>query len=332
MRYKADIRSIAFVLSYFALVGLAYALELPWWGWVGFAVVLSLLSFFCAVITHNTVHSPVFTSRGMNSLFQVALSLTYGHPVSMYVPGHNLSHHKYTQQTRDRMRTDKLRFRWNLLNQVFFSFVVGPIIFRDNARFAKAMRTKNPKWYRQFLLELVVYLGFLVTLAVIDPVKLWGFVPLKFLVFVMIPHQYAAWGIMGINFVQHDGCDGAHPYNHSRNFVGKLVNWFTFNNGFHGMHHMRPGLHWSLLPEAHAKELAPHIHPALDRRSLLLYLIEAYVWPGTRKNYDGTDYVLPPPREDEDWMPATLRKELDIYDADYVPQSGESALSVASGG
>lgn len=317
LRYSADARSIAFVLTYFGLIGVLFAVDLPWYAWIPAAGVLCLLSFFCAVITHNTVHCPVFTSRPLNGLFQIALSLTYGHPVSMYVPGHNLSHHKYTQQARDRMRTDKLRFRWNLLNQVFFSFIVGPIIFRDNARFAKAMRTKNPKWYRQFMLELVVYLAFLAVLAILD----WR----KFIVFVMIPHQYAAWGIMGINFVQHDGCDGEHPYNHSRNFKGALLNWFTFNNGYHGMHHMRPGLHWSLLPEAHEKELAPHVHPELDRRALLPYLFQAYVWPGQRKNYDGTDYVLPPPREDEDWMPATLKKELDIYDADYVPADAPEA-------
>lgn len=330
LRYKADIRSIAFVLTYFVLIGAAYAVELPVWGWVVMCATLCLLSFFCAVITHNTVHSPVFKKRGLNSLFQVALSLTYGHPVSMYVPGHNLSHHKYTQQTKDRMRTDKMRFRWNLLNQLFFSFVVGPVIFRDNARFAKAMKTKNPKWTRQFHLELAAYVAFLVALAVLDPVKLWGFVPLKFIVFVMIPHQYAAWGIMGINFVQHDGCDGDHPYDHSRNFTGRLVNWFTFNNGFHGMHHMRPGLHWSLLPEAHQKELAPHIHPNLDRVALLPYLFEAYVWPGTRRTFDGQPLELPPPREDDDWMPATLKRELDIYDADYVPDGSSPARVAAS--
>ena len=39
------------------------------------------------------------------------------------------------------------------------------------------------------------------------------------------------------------------------------MNWFTFNNGYHGIHHMKPGLHWSLAPEVHAKELAPfNIH------------------------------------------------------------------------
>jgi fatty acid desaturase len=316
MRYTADLRSVAFVLTYFALIGLVYSVDLPWPAWIALAAALCLLSFFCAVITHNTVHSPVFRQRGMNSLFQAALTLTYGHPVSMYVPGHNLSHHKYTQQAKDRMRTDKLRFRWNLLNQLFFMFIVGPPIFKDNARFAKAMKTKNPKWYRQFLLETIVYVAFLALLLVLD----WQ----KFIVFVVIPHQYAAWGIMGINFVQHDGCDGSHAYNHSRNFTGKLLNWFTFNNGFHGMHHVKPGLHWSLLPAAHAKTLGPHIHPSLEQRSLIAYCLKAYVWPGKRKNYDGTDYVLPPPREDEDWMPATLRPELDIYDADYVPAQASS--------
>lgn len=327
LRHSADIRTVAFVLTYFGLITAVYVIDLPWWAWAVLCPLLCLLSFFCAVATHNTVHTPVFKSRGMNSLFQAALTVCYGHPVSMYVPGHNLSHHKFTQQTRDRMRTDKMRFRWNLLNQLFFSFVVGPVIFGDNLRFAKAMRRVNPKWYRQFVFETVVYISFLVALALLDPVKAFGVLPLKFIVFVMIPHQYAAWGIMGINFVQHDGCEGEHPYNHSRNFKSKLVNWFTFNNGYHGMHHMKPGLHWSLLPEAHEKELAPHIHPNLDRVALLPYLIEAYVWPGKRVTFEGEPLELPPVREDEDWMPAKLREQLDIYDADFVPLEGEASAS-----
>lgn len=326
LRKSADVRSVAFVVTYFVLVGAAFSLELPWWGWVGFCVPLCFLSFFCAVITHNTVHCPVFKADPLNTVFHTALTLCYGHPVSMYVPGHNLSHHRYMQQTKDRMRTDKMRFKWNLLNQLFFMFTVGPPIFKDNIRFAKAMRRRgNLKWYRQFQLEAVAYVGFLVALALLDPVKVFGFLPLKFLVFVVLPHQYAAWGIMGINFVQHDGADGKHPYNHSRNFTGKLVNWFTFNNGYHGMHHLKAGLHWSHLPEAHEKELAPHLHPNLNRKGILPYLIEAYIWPGKRMTYDGKPLVLDPPREDDDWMPLALQKELDIHDADYVPAGAEAS-------
>jgi fatty acid desaturase len=312
LRYRADLRSIGFVATYFLVVVAVYSVDAPlpdwWWAALPIVVGLSLLSFFCAVITHNTVHSPVFRNRGLNRAFQVALSLTYGHPVSMFVPGHNLSHHKYLQDPRDRMRTDKLRFRWNLLNQLFFAAAVGPTIFGDNARFARAMSKKNPKWFRQFVLELVFYIGFLALTLALD----WQ----KFILFILIPHQYAAWGIMGINFVQHDGCDAEHPYNHSRNFVGTWVNWFTFNNGYHGIHHMYPGLHWSLLPERHAQEVAPHIHPELDQKSLLAYLFKAYVWPGRRVRYDGTPVVLGPPRQDEDWLPSALREN---------PESGEVA-------
>lgn len=307
LRYKADRRTIAFVATYFVLVGVAYA-DLPVWAMVPLCVVLCFLSFFCAVATHNTVHAPVFKARALNRVLQVALSLTYGHPVSMYVPGHNLSHHKYLQTPKDRMRTEKMRFRWNLLNQLFFMFVVGPPIFRDNAEFAKLMKAKGSPWYRQFQLELAAYVAFLgATLAL----SFWvdGLVPWRFLVFVVLPHQYAAWGIMGINFVQHDGCDAGHPYNHSRNFTGKLVNWFTFNNGYHGIHHEHPGLHWSLAPDVHAREYAPHIDPRLDQRSLLAYCWKTYVWPGKRLRYDGTPVVLSPPVPDEPWVPAAAAQE-----------------------
>ena len=103
----------------------------------------------------------------------------------------------------------------------------------------------------------------------------------------MLPHQYAAWGIITMNLLQHDGCDENSEYNHSRNFVGKLVNWWTYNNGYHTIHHMEPGLHWSLLPAEHAKRVAPFIHPNLDQPSLLAYLWRTFVWPGKRMTYDG---------------------------------------------
>ncbi len=329
LRYSADLRTLAFVGTYYVLVvfAIAYASpafavatgwSMPWWGVAAHAVVLCFLSFFCAVITHNTIHSPIFKNRTLNRLFQIVLSPSYGHPVSLYVPGHNLSHHKFTQTPKDRMRTDKLRFRWNLLNQLFFMPVVGGIIFKDNAEFARFMKVKNPKWYRQFLFEAGFYVFFLLAtlagfLLVAGPLDgLW-----RWVIFVVIPHQYAAWGIMGINFVQHDGTDPESKYNHSRNFTGKVVNWFTFNNGYHGIHHEHPGLHWSLAPEVHAKEYAPHIDPRLDQRSLFAYVFKQFIFPGRRMRYDGTPVVLGPPRADEPWVP-TLEQGVQVGDeADY---------------
>ena len=105
---------------------------------------LCLTAFQGAVQTHNSLHCPVFRARFLNKVYQVVLTLTYGHPVSAYVPGHNLSHHKHTQSRRDVMRTTKTRYRWNLLNGLFFmSRSARTSCFADCAYF-RACTARNP--------------------------------------------------------------------------------------------------------------------------------------------------------------------------------------------
>ena len=295
LRYRADLRTLAFIASYFLLILLGFGSSLSLLQTVGLMLMLSILSFLCAVITHNTVHTPIWYSKTLNRVTQIILTLTYGHPVSAYVPGHNLSHHMHTQTAKDLMRTSKLRYKWNLLNQLLFAWTVGPTIFLANWQFAKKAYREDPAWFRQFTLETIAYISYL-SLALVLDVQ-------KFILFVVIPHQFAAWGIMGINYVQHDGCHASHSYNHSRNFTGRLINWLTFNNGYHGIHHMHPDLHWSLLPEVHNKELKPFIHPNLDQNNFPKYLWYSFVWPGQRVDFLGNPVVLPPPVEDEQWLP-----------------------------
>src|SRR5207253_7793433 len=107
----------------------------------------------------NTVHSPVFVTRRQNRVFQVLLTLTYGHPVSAFVPGHNLSHHKHTQTRRDVMRTSKARFRWHLLNGLLFMAMVGPSIMKGESQYFKTMKQRLPAWFRQYRYEFWVLHG-----------------------------------------------------------------------------------------------------------------------------------------------------------------------------
>ena len=297
LRYKEDVRTLGFVATYLSLVAVGWVIwdDMAIWQRVLWVGATSVFSFFCAVITHNTIHVPVFKKRSWNRVFQYVISICYGHPVSAFVPGHNLSHHLHTQSRRDVMRTTKVRFKWNLLNQLMFMPVLSGDISNADFQYAKAMRTERPRWFAQWVREWIFFLAIMGTLLVLD---FW-----KFLFLAMIPHLYAAWGIIGINFIQHDGTDQDHPYNHSRNFVGKFVNWWTFNNGFHGLHHDKPSLHWSKLPEMHARDIAPHIHPALDQGSLIAYCFRAYVYPGKRVMYDGSPYVMPEEGPDEEWIP-----------------------------
>ncbi|MEM9865741.1 MAG: fatty acid desaturase, partial [Myxococcota bacterium] len=243
LRYRADVRTLGFVALYFAWTAAMWTLlpsdlfataagepgSLPWLWLLPAYAFLCVLSFQGAVSTHNGVHCPIFRKRGLNKVWQVILTLTYGHPVSSYVPGHNLSHHKHTQTRRDVMRTTKARFRWNLLNLFFFMAAIVPSIMKADTSYTKSMRTRHPRWFRQMALELVSLWGITAVLFVLD----WQ----KALVLWIVPHLYAQWGIVTFNLLQHDGCDGQSEYNHSRNFVGKFVNWWTFNNGYHTIHH-----------------------------------------------------------------------------------------------
>ena len=297
LRYSADQRTLAFVTAYFAFTAFAwYWHPTQWYFIVPMVMLLCVLSFLCAIIIHNTVHVPIFRSKDANKVFQVILSLSYGHAVSAYVPGHNFSHHQNTQSASDDIRTDKLRFRWNFLNQLLFFFVVSGDIIKGEIRFAKRTWKEKPSWFNQYMLELVIVMGLKIALLIIN----WKLAVL----YIIIPHQYAVWGIVSTNYWQHDGCDETHEYNHSRSFTSKGLNWFTFNNGYHGAHHLKPGVHWSLLPAFHNEMIAPHLHPNLNRKYLVPYLWTTCIYPGKRIDYLGNPVVLKPIMENVDWVPS----------------------------
>lgn len=302
LRYRADTRTLGMLTTYAVLMVSGYVLKPTGWVLVPWVAATALVSWFCAVIAHNVVHSPVFKQRWMNKALQVWVSLSYGFPISDYIPGHNLSHHRFTQAAEDVMRTTKVRFRWNLLNLFFFMAAVTPAILRGNARYKKLKGPHAREWNKQLLIEAVIVWTVKVGLTLLD----WR----SALLFVWIPHLAANWAIVSINYLQHDGCDENHPVNHSRNFVGPLMNWLCFNNGYHGIHHMEPGLHWSLAPAEHAKRVKPTLHPELDQPNLLSYCFKAFVWPARRMTFDGKPVVLPPPEVDRDWV-----KPEDVADA-----------------
>ncbi|MEE9384160.1 MAG: fatty acid desaturase [Nannocystaceae bacterium] len=294
LRYRADLRPLAFHVTYFASLGAAM-MWAPLGGWAAplFAA-LCATAFLGAVQTHNAVHAPVFTRRAWNKAYQVVLTLIYGHPVSSYVPGHNLSHHKHTQTRRDVMRTTKARFRWNFLNGALFFFIVAPSIMRADATYVSAARRRHRRWFHQLVLEFSMLVAVTGGLLYFD----WR----KTLIFWVLPHVYAQWGIVTMNLLQHDGCDGQSRYNHSRNFVNRSFNWWVLNNGFHGIHHEHPGVHWSLLPELHQREYGPHLHPALEQESIVAYLWHTF-FLNHRETYAGAPFVLPEEGPDQWWIP-----------------------------
>lgn len=302
LRYKADIRTLCFVGAYYALfLSAFFLLPFTWPYVIPVVVLLCTLNFMVAIIVHNTIHYPVFYSRKANLVFQVLLTWAFGSPASGFVPGHNLSHHKHLQTEKDNTRTTKMRFRSNFLNQFMFFFIMIPGIIKTESRYVKNVGPHKPKWLKQYRRESILSWCWKIAWLLVD----WR----MFLVFLVVPNAYAVWGIFGTNFWQHDGCDETHPYNHSRNFTGKLFNFLVCNNGYHGAHHVKPGLHWSLYPEYHRKYIRPYLHPNLDQVLLTTYLWKTCIWPARRVDYLGNPIALKPLSPDQDWVHETIKEK-----------------------
>jgi fatty acid desaturase len=182
---------------------------------------------------------------------------------------------------------------------------------RADTLYLKAMYRRHPVWFHQMLVELIVLWGLTATFLILD----WK----RTLLFWMLPHLYAQWGIITINYFQHDGCDGDSEFNHSRNFIDPFFNWWFFNNGFHAIHHDFPNLHWSATPEAYRNRYAGNIHPNLEESSMLKFLWRTFAL-NQRRRYDGSEWELPEEGPDEDWIPRPTETRNDLGAEPLEPQ------------
>ena len=147
LKNAQDLRTLFFMAYYFASLYLL-------WNWNEFMPVdrgLSFpvnwglylctwlsniyFSFLGSVITHNVMHSSLYNSSMANKFVQMLLTLTYGHPVSSYVPGHNLSHHKYTQSKKDVMSSYLVNSKYHSWNLLSFQPKVGLSVMQSDFRY-----------------------------------------------------------------------------------------------------------------------------------------------------------------------------------------------------
>ncbi|KAF5574202.1 hypothetical protein FPCIR_13699 [Fusarium pseudocircinatum] len=296
MRHNEDIRCIVSTFLFFLVFVITwhYFSSPLAGGWVSLTLWLSLfqLSFMGAVTTHNAIHLPVFWSRNWNNFYQICLSLQYGGAVTVFIPGHNLSHHKYPQQARDVMRTTKVRYSWNLLNGLLFFWHVVLSGNKDDKLYFEAQARLNRPIVRQRRREEIAVWGTTAVLILID----WR----RWIWFALLPQFYAKYCILSLNFLQHDGCDMSSKYNFARNFTGITLNYLCFNNGYHTVHHLYPGLHWSVLPEKHQELIGPHIAKSLESSNILVYMWKSFIYPGLRLDYKGRRLVI---TKEENEMP-----------------------------
>ena len=182
------------------------------------------------------------------------------------------------------MRTTKVRYSWNLLNGLLFFWHVVLSGNKDDKLYFDAQARLNRPIVKQRRLEEVAVWSATAVLVLLD----WR----RWIWFALLPQFYAKYCILSLNFLQHDGCDMSSKYNFARNFTGQTINYLCFNNGYHTVHHLHPGLHWSILPQKHQELIAPHIAPSLENSNILLYMWRSFIYPGLRLDYKGHPLLI----------------------------------------
>ncbi|MBM4005125.1 MAG: fatty acid desaturase [Planctomycetes bacterium] len=274
IRNKADWRPLAWLAMAAGLLAVEYT-------WSHLVFYLFWLNCYFAitagVIAHNHNHCPIFAGKRWNGLLGHVLSFFYGYPTFVWVPTHNLNHHKHVNRAGDATITWRITDRHNLFVAVTYFFVsVYHQSFPIKAFIRKAKAT-NPQLHRRIQWQYVIWLSAWLFMLLVGinlhglrrGAVLWG-------LSIGLPALCSVWVITFFNYEQHVHTDPWSKHNHSRNFTGSLLNYLLFNNGFHGVHHDQPALHWSKLPAAHGR-IAAHIDPVLNQPSLPIYCVRQFL-------------------------------------------------------
>jgi fatty acid desaturase len=272
LRHAEDRRTIAYLAAAGLLLGVNWYL-----GEVHpLLYALQLFFFFTsAVISHNHNHLSIWRSRGANLVTSYVISLFYGYPAVGWVPTHNQVHHKLNNAPGDSSRCPRVFKGNHLLALVVYPTLTSLAQTRDVNAFMLDLWRHKRRAFWSAASEFIVFFGVMLVLLVVD----WR----RTLLFLVIPQQVALFTIQAVNFLQHIETATGSEWNHSRNFVSPVLNAILFNNGYHTVHHMKPGVHWSQTPALHA-QYAAKIDPALNVPSLGRYLVHTYlVRPFTRE-------------------------------------------------
>jgi len=265
LRHPADRRSVSYLLFTLFLAALQ-------WNVTGFRPAIYALYLFMAVtvavISHNHNHLSIWKVRGLNLLTSYVISIHYGHPAIAWVPTHNQNHHRYNNRPGDSGRSPILFKRNHLLALLVYPTVTGINQQGDIQRFFRELWHKDRRSFWLAASEYLVFFGFMALVLLLD----WR----KALLFYVLPQQFALFVIQVFNYVQHVEADETSDWHHSRNFVSPVLNCLLFNNGYHTVHHLKPGVHWSELPKLHA-EHAQKIHPRLLQRSWWRFMFWTFV-------------------------------------------------------
>lgn len=244
IKFRADRRPVAFVLLTFGLQIAAWK-YLPLWGAIAAGIFFVPLLGSIATYNHHQQHHNAFNAPVLNRLFEIILGTQTMITSYAWVLHHNFGHHPnyMNQPPCDNVNEDESR--WARRD----GSLMGPIEYTLNLLVrapydSMLVGRKRPKILAYFFLMMIPYLALQLFFAWQNPAN--------YLAVFLVPAICVLLYVYYLTHEHHSGLYTQNPYAASRNRTGKFYNLRTSNLGYHTAHHIKPYLHWSLLPHYHA--------------------------------------------------------------------------------
>lgn len=239
-RFKADRLPVAIFLGLLAADLLVFAL-MPYWPIaLAWGLIMAAPKVCIAAWNHHHQHVPFFNSTLLNRAMDAVFGLQTGATSKVWVLHHNIGHHEnYMDQTKDESawRASDGRAMGPLEYTLRLAATGYVCAFRNGLRH----RAHLPAFIGMLALHLLI-VGALVWINPVNALLIFV-VPMVISFLMTCRHTYD----------HHAGCSEEDEYAASNNIMHRGYNIVTGNLGYHTAHHLRPGLHWSKLPEFHAK-------------------------------------------------------------------------------
>lgn len=264
LKNKADLKTLLFAALISAC--LVWNWTNPSFNWLSF----SLACFggvMVSSLVHNHVHVNIYRSRFLNAIHDYWLTLFYGYPVFAWIATHNMNHHVHTNREGDFAPSYIHSEKNNLFTLLSYPTISGMVQQKVNYVYLQKLWHKDRAKCLYYISQGIVLFLYIGAALIVD----WK----KAILYIVIPQQISLNTVLIFNYLQHIHCDEESQFNHSRNVVGPVMNFFLLNNGYHTVHHMKPLAHWSELKGLHQK-IAHKIDPRLNEPSLLWMIIKMY--------------------------------------------------------
>ena len=243
LRYVADRRPVTLTFVMLALHFVAF-FTAPTWVAALLAPVFGGLSMFISPINHHHQHFNTFHSSVLNRIYEVALSLQTGISPYAWVLHHNLGHRRNYLSQPPHDQPDESRWtRADGSTMGRVEYTINLVLSHQVDIYRVGQR--HPRFWRLYLLMKLPVWAILLTLLYVNPMN-------AFLVFLLpgfIALAHTSW----VTYEHHAGHHPTSHYDASVNRIDPVYNFLTCNLGYHTAHHLRPGVHWSLLPKVHAE-------------------------------------------------------------------------------